>query len=399
MGIILTIRELHLECHKSIGSFFEALYDKPQIYNKKGFALTLRKVMIMAGGTGGHIYPGIAIAQALQAKQVEVCWLGTQHGLEARLVPEAGLRLNTISIQGVRGKGLLSLGLAPFRIIKACIEALKILSEEAPDVVVGMGGFASGPGGIASFILRKPLLIQEQNAVAGTTNRWLSKWAKSICEAFPNTFPSHPKRHTTGNPLRKNIIEKFQNAPPRTLHSPPCILVVGGSLGAGPINKLMPEVVAHLQISDVPCRVIHQTGKATWEATQKAYMDKDLDGEVELTQYINDMDQALSEADMVICRAGALTVSELSLAGLPAIFVPLPHAIDDHQTANARYVVDQGGGVLMPQSDLTTERLIKDITNILQSDDTRRAMSEAMIKASRPDATDKIVQAIEELVR
>lgn len=313
-----------------------------------------KKVLVMAGGTGGHVYPGLATAEVLKAKGLEIEWLGSIKGIENELVPKAGFPLHTISVAGLRGKGLVSLLLAPLNLFKACFQARRVLKHVKPDAVLGMGGFASGPGGLVAWLMGIPVLVHEQNAIPGMTNKLLAKMAKVVMEAFPNTFES-AKSICTGNPIRQNIIDLREPAARLAERTGPLrILVVGGSLGAQAINLCMPEMLAKFTETERPV-VRHQTGKRTFEETQEAYAKYKVSAEV--MPFIDDMNTAYEWADVVVCRSGALTVSELSAAGVASILVPFPHAVDDHQTANARYLTEQGAAVLLPQNELNADRL------------------------------------------
>lgn len=314
-----------------------------------------KKLLIMAGGTGGHVFPALAVANYMQARGFEVTWLGTPHRMEAKLVPAHGIQLDTIQIDGIRGKGALSILLAPWRLVQSTWQALQIIKQRNPDVVLGMGGFASGPGGVATWLLHKPLIIHEQNAVAGLTNKILSRFAKTVCESFPDTFSLPHKLHYTGNPVRESIVEIMapeQRYKDRT--GPLRLLILGGSLGAKALNETLPQALAQLPVEQRP-EIWHQCGEQHAQATADVY--KSLGVEVKLTPFIQDMAQAYSWADYVVSRAGALTVTELIAAGLPALLIPFPQAVDDHQTKNAQMLVKAGAADLIQQKDLTVETL------------------------------------------
>ncbi len=309
------------------------------------------KVLIMAGGTGGHIMPGLALAAGLRARGVKVDWLGTERGLETRLVPENGLDLHTVHIGGVRGKGWATRLLMPLNLTRAVFEAWRLLRRIKPQVVFGFGGYAAAPGGLAAWLARIPLFIHEQNARAGSTNRLLSRFAQRVFAAYPNTL-SHST--VVGNPVRENILA-LPEPTERGVgsHNPIRLLVLGGSQGARVLNQTVPKALARLPDSARP-RVRHQAGRTLDEAVQ-AYAEAGLD--VSPEAFIDDMPAAYQEADLVICRAGALSLAEVMAVGLPAICVPLPHAIDDHQTANARYMVDAGAAWMLPEAELSAESL------------------------------------------
>ncbi len=351
-----------------------------------------KRIVIMAGGTGGHVFPALAVATALQQQGWMVSWMGTHKGLESRVVPEQGIEMDWLSVQGVRGKGAGAKIKAIFFALKACVEARAVLKRRQPDVVLGMGGFVAAPGGLMSRMLGIPLLIHEQNRVPGTTNRLLKRFACKVMEAFPGSFEASVGALFTGNPLRQDML-RLQDKAPRRLHEQDRfrILVFGGSQGAEVLNQKVPAVLAAFENISVK----HQTGAAMLTQVQQHYAKQNTSAEV--MAFIDDMAAAYEWADMVICRSGAMTVSEVSAAGLPAIFVPLPHAIDDHQTANARYLCDDNAGVLMPQSEMTIERMRQAIKQIRAD---LLIMSQAARKKARFDATDAVVaQCIEEAGR
>ncbi|MGH8561955.1 MAG: undecaprenyldiphospho-muramoylpentapeptide beta-N-acetylglucosaminyltransferase, partial [Nevskiales bacterium] len=293
----------------------------------------------MAGGTGGHVFPALAVAERLRELGHRVVWMGTQAGLEARVVPAHGLPIEWITIAGVRGKGLLTLLLAPLELLRALLQAIGILRRYRPQVVIGLGGFVAGPGGFAAWLLGRPLIIHEQNAIAGLTNRLLARLARRVLEAFPDTFPVSGKRLTVGNPVRPEIAAL---PPPEQRLAGRSgavrMLVLGGSLGALALNRGVPQALALLPPELRP-DVRHQAGRTLDEAN-KAYAAAGLD--IQPEAFIEDMAAAYAWADLLVCRAGALTVAELAAAGLPALLIPFPHAVDDHQSANAHYLVSAG---------------------------------------------------------
>lgn len=314
-----------------------------------------KRILVMAGGTGGHVYPALAVADQLRHQGHEIEWLGSVRGIENRVVPEAGIKLHAIAVQGLRGKGKLSLLMAPINLTRAIWQAFKVLRKVKPNVVLGMGGFASGPGAFAAWITNTPIVIHEQNAVAGMTNSLSRRFAKRILQAFPNAFKNGVQGEIVGNPIRGPILQ-MQGPEARFSQHEGVIklLVVGGSLGAQAINEVLPKAVAKIDQSVRP-EVWHQTGPNHIDVTLKGYSDLGLSGRI--VPYIEKMDEAYAWADLVICRAGALTVSEIAIAGVPALFIPFPHAVDDHQTANAQYLVDAGAADLIQQKDLSAERL------------------------------------------
>ncbi len=359
----------------------------------------LKSVLIMAGGTGGHIFPGLAVAKKMREQGTVVQWLGTQKGLEARVVPEAGFPIHFISISGLRGKGIKDLFLAPFRLCLAVWQAIKIIRQINPDVVLGMGGFASGPGGIASWLLRKPLVIHEQNAKAGMTNRCLANVAKKVLEGFPCTFKrkiGNNKIITVGNPVRAEL-SCFSAPEQRNRdHTQPLrLLVLGGSLGAQAINDLLPQALAQLSIANRPS-VLHQTGEKNIQQTTAAYQAVNLT--VELVPFIQEMDKAYKSADLVLCRAGALTVAELCAVGLGAVFVPFPYAVDDHQTTNANFMVEQGAAILVQQKELTVKKLVNLLEDFVINREKCLQMAKAAYALRRVDATEKVVMLCENIL-
>ncbi len=308
-----------------------------------------RPVLIMAGGTGGHVFPALAVAEELTARGVSVSWLGTRRGLEARVVPEAGYQLETMHVSGLRGRGMLRLLAAPLMLTIALFEALRIELRLRPLAVLGMGGFVAGPGGVIAWLLRRPLLIHEQNSVAGTTNRWLAPLARCVMVAFPNSLAQQYRPVHTGNPIRGAITRLAAPAERFAGRSGPLrILVVGGSLGASALNSAVPAAIA--QLAECP-RLHHQTGSQDLDSVCAAYATAGIDARVE--PFIEDMARAYAWADLVICRSGALTVAELAAVGIAAILVPFPHATDDHQTGNAKFLADAGAAILLQQHALT----------------------------------------------
>lgn len=338
-----------------------------------------KRIIIMAGGTGGHVFPALAVAQLLREQGWQVSWLGTQKGLESRVIPEHGIDMDWLSVTGVRGKGVLAKVFGVFNLIKACLQAIKIVRQRKPDVVLGMGGFVAGPGGLMAKLAGIPLVIHEQNRVPGTTNRLLARLANRVLEAFPGSFDKKINANCTGNPLRK----AFLNVPDNTQLPGQAIriLVVGGSQGAQILNQTVPLAAARL----TAVKIRHQTGEAMLEQVTEHY--KALGVKAEVDAFIDDMVAAYQWADMVICRAGAMTISEVSALGKPAIFIPLPGAIDDHQTANARYLTDAGAGELLLQKNLNAETLAEKINQVSGRLD---VMGQAAKRCARLDATEMV---------
>lgn len=341
-----------------------------------------RPILIMAGGTGGHVFPALAVAEQLQAQGWPVVWLGTQLGLEARVVPPTGIPIHWIRVKGLRGKGVLRLLIAPFMLFRALLETVVVLMKVRPAAVLGMGGYTTGPGGLMAWLLRCPLIIHEQNSVAGMTNRWLAPLAKQVLEAFPGSLTNAIH---TGNPVRRSIAEQpFHEPAPQSRR--PRLLVVGGSLGAAVLNEQVPVALAQLDEQKRP-EIWHQTGLRHMDEARKAYTEAGVD--VRLDAFIEDMSLAYQWADLVLCRAGALTIAELAAAGVASILVPYPHAVDDHQTGNAHYLVDAGAAVLLPNSEVTPQRLCKELT-LLQQPKQLGVMARCARVAALPDAARRV---------
>jgi UDP-N-acetylglucosamine--N-acetylmuramyl-(pentapeptide) pyrophosphoryl-undecaprenol N-acetylglucosamine transferase len=347
--------------------------------------------LIMAGGTGGHVFPALAVAEALRDKGVTVHWLGTRSGIESRVVPQAGFDISYISIKGLRGNGLVRWVLAPFRIGLAVLQALKICLNVRPNFVLGMGGFVTGPGGVASKLAARPLLIHEQNAIPGLTNRLLSKFATRVMQAFPKTFRQGESVYYTGNPVRKSILDiEPPNVRYLTRSSDIRILIVGGSLGAQALNEVVPEAMAILS-PDYQIDIWHQAGKGKAESAVASYKDKNINARV--VEFIDDMDAAYQWADIIICRAGAMTVAEISNVGIASLLVPYPFAVDDHQTANARFLSNQDAALLIQQSELTPSRLADELKTLINlGREHLLEMANRALKLGRRDATEVVVR-------
>ena len=343
-------------------------------------------ILIMAAGTGGHVFPALACAQEFTARGYTVHWLGAGRGIENELVPAAGYTLHTLKISGLRGKGLGSLLTAPFKLLGALWQAKRLIRELKPVCVLGLGGYVTGPGGLAAKLSSVPLIIHEQNAVAGTANRALATFATRICEAFPNTFKQRKNCITTGNPVREALLLQTprKNLASRSVN----LLVLGGSLGAEPLNKLLPAALAQVPAELRP-QVQHQAGRNNDEVTRERYQVAGVEAQV--VPFISDMANAYAWADLVICRAGALTVSELAAAGLASFLVPLPHAIDDHQTRNAEFLAQQGAAVLLPQHATDAARLAAQLTEVLMDKKRIKTMGEQARLLAQPDATQHVV--------
>jgi UDP-N-acetylglucosamine--N-acetylmuramyl-(pentapeptide) pyrophosphoryl-undecaprenol N-acetylglucosamine transferase len=308
--------------------------------------------LVMAGGTGGHIFPGLAVAEALRERGWRVHWLGAPGSMESRLVPPRGFSLETIDFGGVRGKGLKTLFLLPLRLLRAFWQALQVVRRVKPDVLVGLGGYITFPGGMMGTLLGKPMVLHEQNSVAGMANKVLAGIADRVFSAFPNVLK---KAQWVGNPLRAGFLN--QAAPEQRFagrSGPLRLLVVGGSLGAKALNDTVPQALALLPEAQRPT-VLHQSGEKQIDALRASYAAAGVTAE--LTPFIDDTAQAFAEADLIVCRAGASTVTEIAAIGAAALFVPFPFAVDDHQTTNARFLADAGGAWLVQQKDLTPQSL------------------------------------------
>lgn len=351
-------------------------------------------ILIMAGGTGGHVFPALTVAAELLSRGYSIYWLGTKKGIESRLVPEAGFPIHYLAVAGLRGKGLRSLLYAPVKLTASLFSAVKFIRSIKPVAVLGMGGFASGPGGVAAWLLRRPLLIHEQNSVAGTTNRMLACIAKIILCGYPNAFRNNQAQFV-GNPVRSEILLLSQQDLRISDEEQPLrLLILGGSLGAKPLNDAMIESLSQIKTA---CRVTvwHQCGNAHSDSVIAWYRAHFPDERVEA--FIDDMVAAYDWADIVLCRAGALTVSELTAAGVASILVPLPHAIDDHQLLNARWIADQGGAELLEQSQLSTERLLDRICHFSQDRIALKTMAHKARQLAKIDATLQVADVCQEV--
>jgi len=346
--------------------------------------------LIMAGGTGGHIFPGLAVAQALRDKGWRVHWLGAPDSMESRLVPPKGFALETLDFSGVRGKGVRTLLALPLRLMRALLQSRQVLRRVRPDVLVGLGGYITLPGGVMGALMGKPLVLHEQNSVAGMANRVLAKLARRVFTAFPQALA---KGQWVGNPLRAEFLQ--QPSPEQRFagrSGPLRLLVVGGSLGARALNTIVPQALALIPAEQRPV-VTHQSGEKQIDELRANYAAAGV--EATLTPFIDNTAQAFAEADLVVCRAGASTVTEIAAVGAPALFVPFPSAVDDHQTHNARFLVDQGGGWLVPQAELTPSHLAEMLQKTERS--TLLARGLAAQKLRQVQATEAVVAACEEL--
>lgn len=346
-------------------------------------------VLIAAGGTGGHVYPALAVAEVLRKRNVPVVWLGTPGGLESRVVPAAGIDIEWVNVAGLRGKNLLDTLTAPLKLIRSIAQAWRVFRRRNPSAVLGMGGFVAGPGGLMALVCRRPLIIHEQNSVAGFTNRLLSRFAKRVFTAFPDVFKSSVCEEQIGNPVRADF-SSLQDPVARLAHGGRCrILVVGGSRGARTLNQVVPAAVAALGIE---VQVRHQTGLDEHTATRQRYLDHQLDAEV--LPFIDDMVEAYGWADIMICRAGAMTVSELTAAGLASVLVPYPYAVDDHQRTNALWLVQAGAALMILDQDLEASTLAESLSSLCSDKKTLTEMASKARELHRYGAAERVADAL-----
>jgi UDP-N-acetylglucosamine--N-acetylmuramyl-(pentapeptide) pyrophosphoryl-undecaprenol N-acetylglucosamine transferase len=348
-----------------------------------------RPVMILAGGTGGHIFPGLAVAAALRARGVPVSWLGADGGMETRLVPQQGIAIDTIAVKGLRGKGAMALLGAPLRVLQAIRAASRVMRARQPLAVISFGGYAAGPGGIAAKLHGVPLIVHEQNRAPGMTNRVLARFARSVLTGFPQTFKGIDE-DVVGNPVRESIAALPMPAQRFAARNGALrLLVLGGSQGARALNDAVPRALATLNGS---VQVRHQCGEKLRGDAERAYVRAGVAATVE--PFIADMAAAYANADLVVCRAGALTLAELCAAGVGSVLVPFPQAVDDHQTRNAEYLVERGAALLLPQGDALAEELRVILAALAADPARRRAMAEAARALARPDAAERVADAV-----
>jgi UDP-N-acetylglucosamine--N-acetylmuramyl-(pentapeptide) pyrophosphoryl-undecaprenol N-acetylglucosamine transferase len=357
----------------------------------------IKRILIMAGGTGGHVFPALAVADQLSQEGTEVFWIGTERGIESTLVPKAGYPLTLIHVNGLRGNGLLGWLLAPFKIMKAVYEACKAIQTIKPEVVLGLGGFASGPGGIAAWLMRKPLVIHEQNAIPGLTNRLLARVATRVLQAFPYSFSSEVEAEWVGNPVRESIATAAtpdERAASKQATDRMNLLILGGSLGAKSLNNTVPQALALIN-EEIRPTVKHQCGQKHIDDCLSAYKEAGVYADV--MSFVDDMAAAYEWADLVICRAGALTIAELAAIGAPAILVPYPYAVDDHQTHNASALVMAGGAHLIKDNELTASELAKQIESLLSDKVHLLEMARASRTQAKPEAAKTIAEVCKEV--
>lgn len=351
----------------------------------------LRPVMIAAAGTGGHVFPALEVAHELNKRNIPVIWLGTRQGIEARVVPGAGFDIEWMEIGGLRGKGRFALFLAPWKLLKALYFSIRLLQKHKPAVVLGMGGFVTGPIGVAATLLGRPLVLHEQNAIPGMTNKLLGKFATRVLQAFPSAFPHSVSALTVGNPLRELIVNNSNEK--SDVHTGLRLLIIGGSLGARFFNETIPEVSSML---GAEFSIRHQTGRNNADDVKSRYADIRTKADVQVVEFIEDMSTSYQWADLVICRSGAMTVSELAASAVPSILVPFPHAVDDHQTMNALFLVNAGAAMLLQQSELTPSRLIEAIDS-LSDKELLKKMSRNAKEIAVLDAATKVTDLVMEV--
>ncbi|RKP51198.1 undecaprenyldiphospho-muramoylpentapeptide beta-N-acetylglucosaminyltransferase [Trinickia fusca] len=348
-----------------------------------------RTLMVMAGGTGGHVFPGLAVAHRMRAWGWRVVWLGNPAGMEASLVPKHGIPMEFVRFGGLRGKGLKTKLMLPLNLLRAGLESRRALKRVRPDVVLGMGGYITFPAGVMSALAGCPLVLHEQNSVAGLANKVLARLARRVLVAFPETLPN---AEWTGNPLRDELTHAEEPQARYARRSGPLsLLVVGGSLGAAALNEVVPRALALLAPDERP-HIVHQAGAKHIDALRANYAQAGLEpnGSVQLVPFIDDMAAAYANADLVICRSGAMTVAEISAIGAAALFVPFPHAVDDHQTTNAEFLASQEAALVVQQRDLSPEKLAEWLRR-----QTRASLADMAQRAralAKPEATDRVAQ-------
>jgi len=365
-----------------------------------------RPIAIAAGGTGGHVFPALAVADVLREQGIPVVWFGTKRGIEARVIPEADIPMVWLSVSGLRGKGLLSRVLGPVRLMTALVQSIRAFIRLKPSAVLGMGGYVTGPVGVAAKLTGCPLVLHEQNAVAGYTNKKLARFASVVFSAMPNAFDATIKAITVGNPLRLNI-EQFADEKANAIHANNTtkdvltkeknearlsVLIVGGSQGAQVLNNVVPEVIKHANYS---LKVVHQTGLSMYVSTKDRYdSHTETEHEIDVKKFIENMMDAYLEADLIICRSGAMTVSEIAAMSLPSVLVPYPHAVDDHQTKNAKFLEQAGAAVVIPQREFTAEKLSEVLTNFHENRNRLKQMGKAARQCHLPTAAQQVASAL-----
>ena len=356
-------------------------------------------VLIMAAGTGGHVFPAVCIARELQREGVDIHWMGTSAGMENKLLQDENFPFHAIGATGLRSAGLRRLLKAPFMLLRSSWRSMKILRELRPDCLLGMGGFITGPAAVAGRLLRIPVLIHEQNAVPGLTNKIVQRWAARVFEAFPKTFPQHDRVLFTGNPVRQEILQVASHRRHRKT-GPLRLLVLGGSQGAEALNALIPDLIAGWR-GDQPLEVLHQCGFTAMARTRQRYQDLhiELDDSHRLVGFIREMDRAYAWADLVLCRSGASTVAEIAVCGLPAIFVPYPHHKDRQQLFNAQWLAARQAAEIVEQGELSVDRLQRILLRLDRDRDWLAEMSRRARDMAITDAAERVAKSCLEFLR
>jgi UDP-N-acetylglucosamine--N-acetylmuramyl-(pentapeptide) pyrophosphoryl-undecaprenol N-acetylglucosamine transferase len=354
------------------------------------------RILIMAGGTGGHIFPALAVAKRMQQQGHTVHWLGSRGGMEAGITTANSISIHFVTIGGLRGKGLMTKLIAPWRLYIALLQSLGVILKFKPDVVLGMGGYVTGPAGLAAWILRKRLVIHEQNAIAGMTNQILARFSYKVLEGFPKSFPNKIRAQLTGNPVREDFAKLLppEKRTPRVQNAGLKILVIGGSGGARTLNNTLPQVLSTWPASVTQPTIWHQAGTKHIEDAKQAYANNSIDlatGNVKLVDFIQDMPNAFMWADIVVCRAGALTVAEIAAAGVASILIPYPYAVDDHQTRNAEYLAQANAAVIIQERDLSVEKLRALLLDFTTNPAKLVLMAKAAYKLAQPEALNLVV--------
>jgi len=346
-------------------------------------------LMVMAGGTGGHVFPALAVAKEMQAAGTQITWLGTRRGIEARVIPDNDIAMEWVSVEGLRGNGALGWLLAPITLLRALWQSMGAIRRTQPDCILGMGGFVAGPGGVAARLLRKPLVVHEQNAVAGLTNKYLAKIASKVLTGFPHVRDLNQRAKWVGNPVRKSITAHHAE------HSGINVLIVGGSQGAHSFNEKLPDVFAELKLEQI--NIWHQTGRNRSEKVTKAYQANDVSAKV--SEFIEDMGAAYQWADLLICRAGAMTIAECCAAGLPSLLIPYPYSAGDHQLKNAEALVDIGAAKLLSNAQIVEPIMQATLNELLADKDVLRAMGGRAHSLHKADALQQVVSVCHDLMR
>lgn len=352
-----------------------------------------KPIVVMAGGTGGHVFPALAVAENLRQRGESIVWLGTRSGIEARVVPAANFAIEWLNVQGFRGKGLMALISAPFRLLGASWQALRLLRRIRPKAVLGMGGFVSGPGGLMAWLLHIPLVLHEQNSILGLTNRVLCRVASANYFAFPDVAAAQPKSECIGNPVRAELVDlgDSKSRLQARIETPLQLLVIGGSLGAAALNRILPQALACLDREQRP-KVLHQCGEKHMRICQQNYLEARVDAEV--VSFIDDMADAYTWADLVVCRAGALTISELTAVGLGSLLIPFPYAVDNHQYFNALYLEQHQAAQIVPEAELKAESLALKLKFFQQNRAALVTMAGNARALFKADATERLASGI-----